>query len=632
MNEPLRVATPPAKPVLIFDGDCQFCRRWIARWQETTGDRVEYRPYQDPQVATQFPELSRADLEQFVQLIQPDGSVHRGAEAVFQTLDRPWILWTCRHVPGFAPASELAYRFVARHRTPFSALTRLLWGKDVGRPQSILTRWLFLRLLGVIYLIAFVSLWTQIDGLIGSNGIVPIAPQMEATRAAVEARHIGLQRYWLLPTVCWFSETDRFLHALCGAGTALSVLLIVGIAPVPMLILLWAVYLSLTSVCGVFLGYQWDALLLETGFLAIWFAPLRLLPRLSRESAPPLLALWLLRLLLFKLMFCSGVVKLSSGDETWRNLTALTIHYETQPLPTWIGWYAHQLPVWFQKFSCATMFGIELGAPFLIFAPRRLRFVGCAALVSLQALIFLTGNYCFFNLLALALCVLLLDDAAIQNVVGANFIRDRSRLQIAPTLRMPRWRRWLIAPVAIIVLPITLVEIIGTFRKPVAWPAPVVKLYDWAAPFRTINGYGLFQVMTTSRPEIILEGSDDGVTWRAYEFKYKAGDLKGRPRFVEPHQPRLDWQMWFEALRYDPNYPPSPWFGYFCVRLLQGKPEVLALLKNNPFPDRPPDYLRATVYDYHFTDPATRQTTGDWWRRERRGLYLPMLSARDLKR
>ena len=163
----------------------------------------------------------------------------------------------------------------------------------------------------------------------------------------------------------------------------------------------------------------------------------------------------------------------------------------------------------------------------------------------------------------------------------------------------------------------------GMFRLRVPWPKPLLRLYDWQTPFRSVNHYGLFAVMTTSRPEIIIEGSNDGVQWLPYEFKYKPGDLSRRPRFVEPHQPRLDWQMWFAALS---DYQQNPWLVNFCLRLLQGSPEVLGLVRQNPFPNAPPRYIRAVVYDYHFTDVATRRRTGEWWRREIKGEYLPVLS------
>src|SRR5437016_9379556 len=304
-----------------------------------------------------------------------------------------------------------------------SRLARISESIERERSACFLARWLWLRLLGLTYLIAFVSLSTQIDGLAGHNGILPAVDYLEAVR-----ERIGPERYWRLPTFCWLDAGDGFLHFQCAAGTVLSLLLIAGFLPVPALVFLWAIYLSLSTVCRDFLSFQWDILLLETGFLAIFLAPRRWPPGFSRETAPSLTVLWLCRWLLFRLMFMSGAVKLLSGDATWSKLTALTFHYETQPLPTWVGWYAHQLPVWFQKISVAIMFGIELVAPFLILCGRRPRQIACGAFVLLMLLISLTGNYCFFNLLTVALCVLLLDDAFLLRLLpvsGAAFVSKR---------------------------------------------------------------------------------------------------------------------------------------------------------------------------------------------------------------
>jgi len=646
MSESTRVVAKPQKPVMIFDGDCNFCRRWIRRWQHATGNAVDYVPFQDPVVAERYPELPRDRFEKAVHLIETDGHVFSGAEAVFRALAcgrrKRWPLQIYQRVPGVAALTEIAYRFVAGHRTLFSALTSFFWGKHVEPPSHVCSRWLFLRLLGCIYLIAFISLWTQIDGLIGQNGIIPSGQFMRVVGQHFEQQHVGLVRRCLMePTLCWFNATDGFLHLQCGAGTLLALLLVCGVASVPSLVLLWIIYLSLATVCHVFLGYQWDNLLLETGFLAIFLAPGNLLPRSPRREPPPsATALWLLRWLLFRLMFASGCVKLLSGDETWRNLTALTFHYETQPLPTWIGWFAHQLPIWFQKTSLVLMFGMELVVPFFIFFPRRLRIVACWAFIGLQVAIALTGNYCFFNFLTVLLCVLLLDDAALVKLLPRKLrqrfsgaVVDVSGQEMAgPSairLTMEIIRRLCVGIVAVIILILTGVQMASMFGVQLRPSNPLVQLYARASPFRTVNGYGLFAVMTTSRPEIVIEGSNDGQTWLAYEFKYKPGDVRKRPRFVAPHQPRLDWQMWFEALRTPHGARPNAWFLNFCHRLLQGSPQVLSLMEHNPFPEKPPKYIRAVVYDYHFTDRAALRSQGVWWRRDFKGAYGPVLSLRD---
>jgi lipase maturation factor 1 len=637
VNAITRVAAPPARPLMVFDGDCRFCTLWIKRWQQITGDRVEYQPYQSVGAAARFPEILHTQFAAAVQLIETDGCVHSGARATFGALARNpawrWPLQTYERFPLFARIAEGGYGFVAQHRPLFSKLTRLGWGEHVERPSHHLVRRVFLRALGVIYLIAFVSLWAQIDGLVGSRGILPADQFMTGAAEHVKANGIGLDRYRLLPTLCWFNSSDSFLHWQCAGGVVLAILLITGIAPAPCLALLWLIYLSLSTVCREFLSFQWDILLLETGFLAIFFAPWQWWPHLSREARPSRLVLWLLRLLLFKLMFQSGCVKLLSGDALWRNLTALTVHYQTQPLPTWIGWYAHQLPAWFQQFSCGVMFGIELVIPFLIFAPRRPRIFAAVVLALFQMLILLTGNYTFFNWLTLVLCLTLLDDFVLERPSfwkqgrRGNEVEKTDIEPVSPPapVTASRWRWIVTIPLTAFVLSVTCLQLFATFHLHPVVLKPVAAIHQWIAPFRSVNSYGLFAVMTPTRPEIIVEGSNDGVTWLRYEFKYQPGDLKRAPVFVAPHQPRLDWQMWFAALG---RWQDNPWFGSFCLRLLQGSPEVLGLLKANPFPNQPPRYLRATAYDYRFTEFAERRQTGDWWQRENPREYLPAISLR----
>ncbi len=429
---------------------------------------------------------------------------------------------------------------------------------------------------------------------------MPAAESLDWVRS-----QLGPERYWTVPTLFWIAAGDRALLGVAWGGVALAAALVAGVAPAGALTALWAAYLSIVSVGHVFFGYQWDALLLETGLLALFLAPPAL--RLRRGQEPSPVVLWLLRFLLFRLTFVSGVVKLRSGDETWRSLSALLVHYETQPLPTWIGWHAHQLPELLQKLSCGLMFAIELAVPFLIFAGRRGRIAACVPLVGLQVLIALTGNYAFFNFLTIALCVLLLDDR------GLPWVRQ------AEPVTGPRWPRVVVYPFAALTGALALVIGVAGCGLEVPWPRPVTALYRLAAPFRSVNGYGLFAVMTTTRLEIEIEGSDDGgVTWKPYPFPDKPGDVRRAPRFVAPHQPRLDWQMWFAALG---TCEQNPWLGQLLRRLREGSSPVLGLLGANPFPDRPPASIRALVYDYRFTDRATRRASGAWWRREAKGLY-----------
>ena len=598
------------------------------RWQCATGDSVDYLPSQAPEIAERFPEIPHEAFDSSVQLIEPNGAVYDGAQAVFRSLSHHphfrWPLDVYELFPLFAAFTEWSYRFVAQHRSFFSYVTKLLWGRHVERPSYLLVRRAFLSCLGIIYLIAFLSLWVQLGGLLGSKGIAPAAQTMSEIKVASHAMHLGVSRFYRAPTLCWISTSDGFLNTQCAIGMALAVLLIVGIAPAPCVFLLWLIYLSLCTVGDPFLSFQWDALLLEMGFLAIFFAPLQWWPKnLAQEKPPSAVALWLLRWLLFKLMFRSGVVKLTSGDPTWRDLTALNYHFETQPLPTWIGWHLHHFPPWIHKSDTVFMFVIELALPFLIFLPRRPRQLACLAFLALQFFIMLTGNYCFFNLLTMVLCLTLLDDAALQKCLPAKWCRNSSISAKAHRSTLEVCRGLLLTLVAAIMLITSFVQFYDMFHFNVRLPIRLLRAYESVKPLRTFNGYGLFQVMTTSRPEIIIQGSNDGVNWLDYEFKYKAGDLKRPPSFVEPHQPRLDWQMWFAALG---NYQGNRWFLQFCVRLLQGSPPVLDLLEKNPFPDAPPKYIRAVVFQYHFTDAATKKKTGEWWSRELAGGYLPIIS------
>jgi lipase maturation factor 1 len=324
---------------------------------------------------------------------------------------------------------------------------------------------------------------------------------------------------------------------------------------------------------------------------------------------------WLYRWLVFRLFFLSGAVKLGSHDPTWANLTALKYHYHTQPLPTVLAWYADKLPDWFQNASVFMVLAIELLAPFLIFFPRRLRMAGAFAMLGFQVLIFVTGNYTFFGLLTMALILFWFDDQALERLIP----------RVPPLLSTPPKRARIGAAVlTAFILILGAAHILETFG---ADPEPLRTLASLTGPYQMVNSYGLFAVMTTTRPEIIVEGSNDGETWLAYEFRYKPGDLRRAPGWVQPFQPRLDWQMWFAALS---NYQSNPWFVGFALRLLEGSPEVLSLLEKNPFPDHPPRYIRALAYNYTFTDSETRRRTGAWWAREPLGTYLPAIGLKDV--
>src|SRR6059058_2641284 len=485
---------------------------------------------------------------------------------------------------------------------------------STGGPTYVLSRWLFLRLLGLVYLIAFGSLALQVTGLVGEHGILPATGFLERARALY-----GGDAYRLFPTLCWLGAGDGALRILCWGGATLALLLIAGVAQAPVLALLWAFYLSLSVVGQTFLWFQWDGLLLEAGLLALLYAPTQWLPSLEQERVPSRALRWLVWLLLFKLMFLSGITKLASGDPRWRHLTALDYHFWTQPLPPWTAWYAQQLPAWMRQGMTLGTFAIELGAPWLIFVPsrfRRWRIAACALLVLGQLGIAVTGNYGFFNLLALVLCVSLLDDATLRPLL---------RVRLRAGEPEPPWRRHATLTLAAVIALLSALafvrEIVATLpRGRASVENPLLRA---VAPLRSVNGYGLFRVMTTERREIVIEGGADSVHWREYRFRWKPGDPTRRPAFVAPHMPRLDWQMWFAALNPE---GAREWLVPLLRHLLVGTPEVLALLGENPFPGAPPRYVRLVYYRYRFSTPTERATRGAWWQRERVGYLTAPLS------
>jgi lipase maturation factor 1 len=602
----MQTATVLRLPLLIYDGDCGFCKYWVRYWQKLTGDRVAYAPYQE--VAAQFPEIPVAAFQRAVQYIAPDGKIASGAEAALLALShasgKGFWLTLYRHVPGFAAIAEAMYAFVASHRAALYRPSRWLWGRDYEPPRFELLSWLFLRAIGLIYLTAFVSFGVQALGLIGSHGILPLSEFADAVRS-----ELGSASYWRFPMVFWLDQSDFAIQAACWAGAALSLLLILDVIPRLSLFFLYVLYLSLFYAGQEFMGFQWDLLLLETGFLALL---------LSIATKP---GIWLLRWLLFRFMFLSGAVKLLSGDPTWANLSALSYYFQTEPLPTLLAWYVHHLPHAVLTVATAVTLFIELILPFLIFFPRRLRFVAAFGILLLQVVILLTGNYAFFNLLTMALCLLLFDDIALRRVLPGSaiqfvqgYVRD---------LKPRRTFSIAVGAFALLIVFTSLVQLNAVLNRRIspfgAWVLGEI------APLRIVNTYGLFAVMTTTLPEIIVEGSDDGVNWREYEFKYKPGDVMRRPRWNAPHQPRLDWQMWFAALG---TASENPWFSRFMQRLLENSPDVTALLGSNPFPRKPPLYMRALLYDYRYSTPEEKKATGAWWVRQPQGIYYPAVALR----
>jgi hypothetical protein len=484
-----------------------------------------------------------------------------------------------------------------------------------NRVRTELVSELFVRGLGLVYAIAFVSLGVQIIGLVGARGIDPAAEFL--ARAATQ---LGDGSALEVPTWLWLTgASDSALRALSVAGVVCALLVAAAWLPRLALLAAWSLYLSLCSVGGAFLSFQWDTLLLECGLVGLFVAT----PRSS-------VGLWVARALCLKLMFLSGLVKLTSGDSTWRDLSALSYHFWTQPLPAWPAVLANALPAWMKAamtFACLTT---ELVAPLLIVAPRTLRLGAAAALAFLQLVIAATGSYGFFNLLSLLLCAALLDDDALLAITPPRIraVLERHREQRASRSErigepaFARARSALHVGLAAFMLVLSASVVVDRFGR---LPSALDELLLELAPLRSVNRYGLFAVMTTERREIAIEGSLDGVTWRPYEFKWKPDRLDERPRFVAPHMPRLDWQMWFAALS---GCERQRWFHGLLKRVLEGAPDVLDLFERNPFPKSPPRFVRTPRAKYRFA-PASEWRHGKWWVSEPDGEYCPEVTLRE---
>jgi hypothetical protein len=584
---------------------------WIEFWQTRTGDKVEFVSYQTG--AKRFPEVPGESFQKAVHFFK-DGKTYSGAEAVYQMAacqpGRAWRLWFFYNIPGFAVFAQWVYGIIAAHRGAGYRVTRLLWGKRVQPAKYTVASGLFLRALALIYMIAFISFGRQVRGLIGATGIQPLTEFLSEV-----TRQYGSAAFWMIPTLFWWTHSEFALLSIVWGGALIGFVAAVGrphsSGQRAAFVVLFLYYLSVVNAGQVFMGYQWDYLLLEAGFLAIFLKPVRA-------------RIWLFHWLLFRLVFESGAVKLLSHDLSWRNLTALAVHYQTQPLPTPLAWYMMQAPLWFQKASTVFVFAVELVLPFLIFGPRRLKQIAGIGIIVLQTLILLTGNYTFFNLLTIVLCLFLFDDQMLARPAKpktAEVTPSRSRRRYG-VIKLTS-NRYVTQVLVAVVMVLSLTELAGMFD--VQAPGPLQSFVRRAAAFGIVNQYGLFANMTTTRPEISIEGSNDGIDWQPYVFKYKPGPLNRPPAWVAPNQPRLDWQMWFAALG---NYRENPWLIRFMQRLLEGSVPVLELIDQNPFAGKPPKYVRAMRYEYRFSTSDERRQTGNYWVRELKGPYFPAISLR----
>jgi lipase maturation factor 1 len=492
-----------------------------------------------------------------------------------------------------------------------------------GSPPSYnLSAWLYLRALGLIFIIAFLSWLCQIIGLIGANGILPAHAGLHAERLALPGQ------FWLLhPTLFWFNDTDLWLQGLTVAGLVFAILLALGIFSGPSLIFCWLIYLSIKNVGGDFSNFQWDSLLLESAFLGMFLVPLQrknlLFGPITNASV---LTNLLLRWLLFRVLVCSGLVKILNGSANWKNLQVFNSYYETQLLPNSLAWYAHQMPEWLAAASALMTFWLELAVPFFLFVPsRRVRMTAGVVLILLQVVMFATGNHGFINPLTAALCLTVFDDQALEKIPWLSRLQgDTNALVKSPTGSSSKRTYKLFSQTAIgVYLLLTCLASAESILRKDYLPLGIRAVVATSAQFGICGVYALYPVVETSRLELIIEGSDDLVHWSPYQFKYKIGNIHRAPPMVAPYQPRLDWRMRFAALA---QMRRSPLVRQFVSCLLAGDPEVLKLIEVNPFPAKPPAYVRVDEYVYRFTDSAEKTATGNWWKRWYVGRYFGPVS------
>lgn len=503
------------------------------------------------------------------------------------------------------------------------AVFRWLFAPPDGAPNRLFPRWLFLRALGAIYLSAFFSLVFQIRGLIGPEGILPAGFYLQAI-----ARALGhWERLWYAPTLLWLSTGPGMLNALCWVGMIASLLLVLNLWPRGMLALCFVCFLSFIAAAQDFSSYQSDGMLLEAGFISLFFAPAGFLPGFGRNHPASRVSHFLLQWEWFRIYFESGMAKILSGDPEWRHFTAMDEYYQNGPLPTWIGWYVQHLPHWFHAATVGATLAMELGVVWMFFLPRRWRIVCFFIVTPWEIGVILTANYTFLNYLVLVLGVLLLDDRFLHRFVPSRWIGKAvisTSNHCAPS-GPKSWRETLRRTHKITALVVSSVMLAWIFYATTAEMLTSVPLPTFPVtalePFRIANRYGLFAVMTRGRYEIEFQGSNDGQNWKPYHFRYKPQELDEAPRIYAPYQPRFDWNLWFASLGSWRDYPIVP---NAEVRLLSNDKDVLQLFADDPF-SQPPREIRALLWQYWFTSMAEKRQTGMWWRRQLLGRYAPTL-------
>jgi Lipase maturation factor len=474
-----------------------------------------------------------------------------------------------------------------------------------------------LRGVGLIYAVAFLILVRQGQALIGAHGILPAARFVDLVAEQLGSRAAG---FWELPSLFWLSASDGWLMISAWLGLLGALAVLAGFGNAPLLALLWALYLSFTHVGQIFWGYGWDSLLCETGFLVIFLAPAWRPREFDAKSPPPLIVIVLFRWLAFRIMFGAGLIKLR-GDACWTDLTCLAYHYETQPNPGPLSPYLHAAPLWFHKLGTLFNHLVEVAAPFGVFGPRPVRAAAGTLIIVFQAILIASGNLSFLNWLTLLIAFACFDDAQILRIFPSKW-RERVSPRLAGLAEagLSKGRRNVCIALAVVVAALSLNPVVNLLSPRQAMNASF-------EPFNLVNTYGAFGSVSRERYEVIIEGTsattlDASTLWQEYELPCKPGRIDRRPCLITPYHYRLDWQLWFVPLSPDYN---RRWFLSLTNKLLQGDARVLALFANNPFPNRPPHFIRASFYRYQFAPRGSKDT----WQRSRAGQYLPPVSLDD---
>lgn len=478
-----------------------------------------------------------------------------------------------------------------------------------------LTRFMILRLLGCVYAVAFLAAAIQILPLIGSNGLLPVNLFLARVQNGLGSSFAGFVR---LPSLFWFAHFDMELEAAAWVGFGLSCIVACGYANALVMTLLWALYMSFVHIGQDWYGYGWEIQLLETGFLAIFLCPL-LDGRPFPKRSPPRVVVWLFRWLIFRIMLGAGLIKLR-GDRVWRDLTALYYHFETQPIPNPLSRWFDFLPRWMLKAGVLFNYLAELVAPWFAFYPRTARHIAGVILVLLQLTLILGGNLSFLNWLTIVPALACFDDSFWRKLLP-RWLGDRASKAAAAAQSSRAMERagW---AVAVMVGLLSIQPVVNLIS-----PSQIMNTSFDALDL--VNTYGAFGSVGRERLNVVFEGTaastpDGRAVWKAYPYQALPVALDRRPRQIAPYQPRLDWQMWFAAMGTPEEYP---WTLHLVWKLLHNDPGALSLLGGNPFPERPPHYIRAVLYRYAFAPPGNPQ--GAWWTRQELGLWLPPLSAED---